>query len=220
MVATSVIAALFFRESIGKRIWFAIGIITAASILLSIDFSDSSTWRFSTGSLLVLGACCCWGLENNCTRKMSAKSPAQIVILKGFGSGGTALVMALIAGDRIPDKPAVIAAAPTLGFLAYGLSIYFYVKAQRFLGASRTSAYYAAAPFAGVILSMLILKEYPSWTFHIAFLLMAAGVVLSVFEKHNHLHRHGLLMHNHAHCHDDMHHGHTHPLPVKGLAQP
>ena len=216
MVATSVIAVLFFREAIGKRIWCAIGIITVASIILSINFSDASTWNFSIGSILVLGACCCWGLENNCTRKMSSKSPTQIVILKGFGSGGTAFVIALISGDSIPEKYSVVFAALLLGFVAYGLSIYFYVKAQRFLGASRTSAYYAAAPFAGVMLSTLILKEYPSCTFGIAFLLMVAGVILACFEKHNHLHRHGLLIHNHAHRHDDMHHEHSHTPPVKG----
>jgi len=43
-----------------------------------------------------------------------------------------------------------------LGFVAYGLNIYFYILAQRDLGAARTSAYYAIAPFVGVLLSVII----------------------------------------------------------------
>lgn len=28
-------------------------------------------------------ACICWGIENNCTRKLSSKDPLQIVMVKG-----------------------------------------------------------------------------------------------------------------------------------------
>ena len=203
MVATSVIAAVFFREAVGKRMWHAIGIITLASILLSVDMKDASALSFSVGSLLVMGACCCWGLENNCTRSMSEKSPSQIVILKGFGSGGTALLIALLCGDKIPTAWSTVVYAMLSGFVSYGLSIFFYVKAQRYLGAARTSAYYAAAPFAGVLLSMLILKERPTWMFGAATVLMSFGVFLTIFEKHIHMHHHEKLVHDHAHRHDD-----------------
>jgi len=132
MVATTVIASVFFKEAVGRRIWCAIGIITLASVILSIDFSDSTVWHFSPGSLLVIGACCCWGLENNCTRRLSAKSPAEIVILKGFGSGGTALLIAFLSGDHFPLEWKTIAGGVLLGFVAYGLSIYFYPKLRVF----------------------------------------------------------------------------------------
>ena len=65
IAATSLIALFIFKELISKRVWFAIGLITIASMLLS--FEDMSSFRFSTGSLFVLGACVCWGFENNCT---------------------------------------------------------------------------------------------------------------------------------------------------------
>jgi len=216
MVATSLIALGFFRESIGKRMWFSIGIITIASIFLSIDFSDVSAWEFSSGSLLVIAACGCWGLENNCTRNMSAKSPAEIVIVKGFGSGTTALVIAMLMKNSFPDSLFPIMGAGVLGFVAYGLSIFLYVKAQRYLGAARTSAYYAAAPFMGVLLSMLILKEFPGWNFAVAAWLMLCGVYLAIREKHIHKHLHEKLVHNHAHLHDDQHHNHEHNPPVVG----
>ncbi len=49
-----------------------------------------------------------------------------------------------------------------VGFIAYGLSIYFYVYAQRLLGAARTSAYYAISPFIAAILSLIIFKQIPT----------------------------------------------------------
>lgn len=66
-----------------------------------------------------------------------------------------------------------------LGFVAYGLGIYFYVHAQRILGAARTSAYYAVAPFISVFLSLLLFRETPGLLFAAALFLMIIGAWLS-----------------------------------------
>ncbi|WNY25762.1 DMT family transporter [Methanolapillus millepedarum] len=218
MVATSVIALIFFKEAVGKRMWLSIGIITLASIILSIDWT-ASTFRFSTGSLLVLAACCCWGLENNCTRNMSEKDPAQIVILKGFGSGlGAALIFFLFGqsthSEFLPEiPPQILLYAMILGFVSYGLSIFLYVKAQRHLGAARTSAYYAAAPFMGVIVSFILFGTNVTASFWVAAALMIIGVWLAVKENHNHEHLHEEITHEHRHGHDDGHHDHEWTTP-------
>lgn len=216
MVTTSVIALVCFNEAVGRRMWFSIGIITLASVLLSIDFTDISAWRFSRGSLLVIAACGCWGMENNCTRNISAKSPAAIVVVKGFGSGLTALAIASLTGNPFPSSCIAIVETLLLGFVAYGLSIFLYIKAQRFLGAARTSAYYAAAPFMGVLLSMLIWRELPSWNFAIAVFFMLWGTWLAFSENHVHCHSHEALKHDHAHRHDDRHHNHVHTPSAPG----
>ena len=65
-----------------------------------------------------------------------------------------------------------------LGFVAYGLSIYFYVYAQRGLGAAKTSAYYAVAPFIGVLLSLVIFREIPGVLFFAALAIMIFGTWL------------------------------------------
>ena len=70
-----------------------------------------------------------------------------------------------------------------LGLVAYGLNIYTYVYAQRLLGASRTSAYYAIAPFIGAFLSLIIFPEIPGGAFLIALILMLAGAWLSSSDK-------------------------------------
>lgn len=172
IVATSIIALLIFREAISRRLWLAIVLVTLSSIVLS--FEDMSSFSFSLGSVFVLLACVCWGFENNCTRNLSKSDPLEIVVIKGFGSGVGALVIALACGERLPGVICILGAL-VLGFVAYGLSIFFYIYAQRDLGAAKTSAYYALAPFIGVILSFVILGERPTLSFAIGLVIMILG---------------------------------------------
>lgn len=172
IVATSLIALFIFKESISKRLWTAIGLITISSIVLSVE--DISSLSFSFGSIFVLLASVSWGFENNCTRMLSVKDPLQVVIIKGFGSGLGSLIISFILKETSTDAVYIIATL-LLGFVAYGLSIYFYVCAQRELGAAKTSAYYAIAPFIGVGLSFIIFLEIPTILFVIALLIMIIG---------------------------------------------
>lgn len=172
IVATSLIALCIFKEVIQRRLWLAIFLVTLSSILLSLE--DLSSFQFSWGSVFVLLACVCWGFENNCTRMLSSKNPAQIVIIKGFGSGVGALILSFITGEYFTHIGYIILAL-LLGFVAYGLSIYFYIYAQRDLGAAKTSTYYAISPFIGAFLSLVIFRELPSAIFLIALVIMATG---------------------------------------------
>ena len=176
IVATSLIALFIFKERISRRLWLAIGLIVLSSALLTVE-GGGAEFSLSLGSLLVLLACCCWGMENNCTRMLSQSDPQEIVIVKGLGSGAGALLVALLSGESFPALR-FVPAALLLGFVAYGLSIYFYVWAQRSLGAARTSAYYAVAPFIGVLLSLVIFRQWPGWLFFLALVIMIAATVL------------------------------------------
>ena len=175
IVATAVIALLAFQERVAARTWAGIAVITVSCALLSLE--GEAALSFSSGSLLVLGACLCWGVENNCTSRLSQRDPAQVVIVKGLGSGAGALAVALVAGDALPAPPDALAAL-LLGFVAYGLSIFFYVYAQRGLGAARTSAYYAVNPFIGAALSLVLFRTVPGPAFLLALALMALGAWL------------------------------------------
>lgn len=131
----------------------------------------------------------CWGVENNCTRKLSSKDPLEIVLLKGIFSGLGSLAIGLCVGERVTALWSVFAVLG-VGFVAYGLSIFFYVYAQRKLGAARTSAYYAIAPFIGALLSLIIFRDVPHYTYFIALGLMVVGAWLCsndepVFKKKN-----------------------------------
>lgn len=179
IVATTVIALFLFKEKVSKWLWAAIGLITISSVMLSFDGGGSL--KFSVGSLFVLAATACWGLENNCTRSISGKSTYQIVAIKGFFSGAGSLAVALVIGERAPDFQYVLPAM-LLGFVAYGLSIFTYIRAQKTLGAARTSAYYAAAPFIGVLLSFLLLHDRLSAGYFGALLVMGIGAGIVVYD--------------------------------------
>lgn len=177
IVATTVFALALFHETVSKRLWAAVGLITLSSAVLTFEGGESL--RFSLGSVFVLGAAACWGLENNCTRRISGKSAYQIVTVKGLCSGAGSFVTALVLGEELPEAR-YVPPAMLLGFVAYGLSIFTYVRAQKDLGAARTSAYYAAAPFLGALLSFLLLGEALSAHYLAALGIMAAGTALVV----------------------------------------
>ena len=180
IVATAIIALMVFKEKISTRLWFGIFFVTLSCGILS--FEDVSSLRFSYGSLFVLLATICWGFENNCTRKISSKDPLQIVLLKGIFSGIGSLIIGLFIGERIEALWSIVSVL-CVGFVAYGLSIYFYVYAQRLLGAARTSAYYAVAPFIAAILSLIIFREIPDVTYFVELVLMIVGAWLSSQDK-------------------------------------
>ena len=205
IVATTVIALCIFKEAVSKRLWIAIALITLSSIILSFEGTESL--QFSYGSLFVLLATICWGFENNCTRNISSKDTYEIVTVKGFFSGLGSLSIAFIRKEVFPGA-GYIAAALILGFVAYGLSIFLYVRAQNTLGAAKTSAYYAVAPFVGAFLSFVFLREKLSVFYLTALVVMSAGSVMVVCDTlvrhHSHCHQHTF-----THTHDGVTHTHT-----------
>lgn len=176
IVATALVALFVFKEAISPRLWAGIIAVTAACLLLSFEDMGSGM-KFSSGALFVLLACVCWGFENNCTRKISSKDPMQIVLIKGLFSGSASIIIGFCLGERITTAWSVFAVL-AVGFVAYGLSIFFYVHAQRKLGAARTGAYYAVSPFIGTLLSLLIFRTVPHFTFFIALAVMLVGAWL------------------------------------------
>jgi len=177
IVATSLIALFIFKEKISKLLWGAIALVVAASVILS--FEGSGAFVFNSGSLFVLAASVCWGMENNCTNKISHKSAVEIVVIKGCFSGLGSLIVALIVGETLPALKWMVLVL-LLGFVAYGLSINFYIRAQSTLGAAKTSAFYSVAPFLGVAFSMLLLGERPGVQFYVGLLIMAVSTVLMI----------------------------------------
>ncbi len=206
-VATTLIAAVAFKEAISRRAWWAVILITLSGVFLSIKINGS--WGFSLGALGIIAACIFWGMDNNFTRNISAKDPLTIVTIKGLGAGTFSLGMALILGNRFPAF-GIALGAMLLGSLSYGASIVLFIRAMRGLGAARTSALFGTAPLVGILLSVLLLRESPNWMFAVALPLMALGTLLLVNEEHEHCHVHEATMHEHVHTHDDGHHDHEH----------
>ena len=177
IVCTSVIALIIFKEVISKKMWIAIVLITISSFILSIDLSES--FSFSWGSLFILAATLCWGFENNCTRNLADKNTYLIVIIKGLFSGLGSLIVSMLLKEN-HSLNIYILYALLLGFVAYGLSIFFYIKAQGVIGASKTSAYYSLAPFIGTFFSYILLGEDLMYTYFIGLSIMIIGTIIVV----------------------------------------
>jgi drug/metabolite transporter (DMT)-like permease len=205
-VGTTLIALLFFHESISRRALGAVFAITLASIFLSTDFAGG--FAFSLGALGVILACVLWGVDNNFTRDISARDPLTIVAWKGLVAGTFSLLLGLALGQRPPALITTLGIL-LLGFISYGLSTMLFIYSMRGLGAARTSALYGTAPLAGVLLSFLIFHDPLTPLFILAAVLMVAGALLLANEEHAHFHIHMPVVHEHRHSGTDEFHRHA-----------
>lgn len=214
-VFTALLAWFAFKEHFDRRIMIGILAIIVGGVLLS--WASETHFGFSVGSLSIIAAALCWGLDNNFTRNISASDPIQIAAIKGLTAGLTNCLLALVLGAKLPAIPLILIVG-LIGFLGYGISLSLYVKALRFLGTARTGAYFSTAPFAGAFISLLVLKEPVTMNFVIAAIFMGIGVWLHLTEKHDHEHTHQAMTHQHLHVHDE-HHQHEHS-PTDSVSEP
>jgi len=204
-VLTSLLAWFVFKENFDRRIFIGMLLIVAAGVLLSWQRPAAGVpW----GALAIVGACLCWGIDNNLTRKVSASDAVQIAGVKGLVAGSVNLAIGAALGMHLPAWQTVWQAG-VVGLCGYGLSLVLFVLALRHLGSARTGAYFSAAPFVGAALALTMLGERPEWSFWGAAALMGAGIWLHLSERHEHEHEHAALDHAHRHSHDEHHqHGH------------
>jgi drug/metabolite transporter (DMT)-like permease len=210
-VATMVIAWIGFRENVDRRLLIGAAAITAGAVLLSLGAratGGASDGNTLVGSLLIAAACVGWGIDNNVTRGLSSADPMQITMIKGLAAGAINMALALMTGAQFP-APSLLLLAATVGFVGYGISLVLFVRAMRYLGAARTSAYFSTAPFIGALLALALFSGTLTTSILVAGLLMGWGVYLHLTESHSHEHVHSELEHEHSHTHD-AHHQHSH----------
>ena len=204
--ATALMAWFIFHENFNRRI--ALGLICLTAGAAALAWSGTPTLETIIGPVAIIGACIMWGLDNNLTRKVSLADPLQIAKLKGLVAGPVNVALGLWAGGALPSTLDALLAG-MVGFLGYGVSIAFFVIALRHLGAARTGAYFATAPFLGAVVAVFALGEPVTIQLLMAAGLMGLGVWLHLTERHEHKHTHQPLAHTHSHLHDE-HHRHQH----------
>lgn len=212
-VLTALLAWIVFRENAGRRIVTGMALIVAGGVVLSWP-TDSDAGNEWLGPLLIAGACLCWAIDNNLTRKVSASEALFIAGGKGLIAGVVNTLLAFALGAALPGWQ-LVAPAMLVGFLGYGVSLFLFVLALRGLGTARTGAYFSTAPFIGAAIAMLFFGESTTVPFWIAAALMAAGLWLHLTERHAHRHTHEAMAHDHAHMHDE-HHQHRHDFDWDG----
>lgn len=209
-VFTSVLAWVVFRENVDRRVLVGMIAIVAGAVVISVP--TGAAFGSPLPALAVLGACLCWGIDNNLTRTVSLTDATWLAAVKGLIAGPVNLALAFVLGARLPDF-VHIAGGLTTGFFAYGVSLALFILALRHVGTARAGAYYSVAPFFGALLAVLLGAPI-TLPLMAAAALMAVGVWLHLTERHEHEHTHEPMTHTHWHTHDDGHHEHSHEEPV------
>ena len=209
-VFTAVLAWVVFRENVDRRVALGMLAIVAGAVVLSIPTGAElgALWP----SLAILGACLCWGIDNNLTRMIALTDATWLAAVKGGVAGPVNLGIALGLGATLPAIP-VILGSMAVGVLAYGVSLVLFIVALRHVGTARAGAYFSIAPFFGALLAVA-LGAPVTVPLVIAAVLMAIGVGLHLTERHDHEHTHMAITHDHGHTHDD-HHQHDHDDTVE-----
>lgn len=209
---TAVLARLLYRETMDARVWVAMLLLVGGGALLALDQAAAGSGQLA-GLLAVLVATAAWGADNAASRALAERDPGQVVLAKCSLGAGATLVLALAAGEPMPPWPVALGLL-AVGASGYGLSLRFYLLAQRGFGAARTGSVFACAPFIGALGAVALGDRSGGWLMAGAGALMALGVFLHLFERHAHEHAHERMEHEHAHDHADGHHGHVHdPMP-------
>ena len=218
-VFTAVLARLWYHETLDRRVVLAMALLTLGGMLLVFDRAASGGGA-TLGLLAVTVATAAWGVDNTLSRALAERDPGQVVMFKG-ALGALATTVLALAFAEPPPRPGPAFALLAVGASGYGLSLRFYLLAQRAFGAARTGSVFAFAPFVGAALAVALGERSGSaWMFGGA-ALMLLGIVLHLAERHTHAHAHEATLHEHAHTHDDGHHAHVHDLmPVGSHSHP
>ena len=215
-VFTAVLARMWYHETLDRRVITAMILLTLGGMVLVIDRANAGTGGTSQilGLLAVMVATAAWGVDNTLSRAVADRDPGQVVMFKGALGAVATTLMAVVLGEPVPVLLPSLALL-TVGATGYGLSLRFYLLAQRAFGAARTGSVFAFAPFVGALFAFLLGERSGSAWMLVGAVLMASGIVLHLAESHGHEHEHDESEHEHAHGHDDGHHTHTHDsLPV------
>ena len=212
-VFTAGLARLWYHETLDRRVTLAMVLLTLGGMALVFDRAEGGASQM-LGLLAVMVATAAWGVDNTLSRAVAPRDPGQVVMFKGAIGAIATTLLALVVGEPVPGPwPALALLA--VGATGYGLSLRFYLLAQRAFGAARTGSVFAFAPFVGALFAFVLGERSGSAWMLAGAVLMAVGIVLHLAESHAHEHEHDEVEHEHAHSHDDGHHLHAHdPLPL------
>lgn len=211
---TAVLAWKLYYETMDRRVWLALCLLLVGGLLLILDQGQQGNAQW-LGLVAVLVATAAWGVDNTLSRGVADRDPGQVVLVKAALGALATAVVAVGLGEPGPTPVATLGLV-AVGATGYGLSLRFYLLAQRAFGAARTGSVFAFAPFIGAVVAFALGDRSASALMGLGGLLMLLGVVLHLTETHDHAHVHDALAHEHAHHHDDGHHTHGHVVMPEG----
>lgn len=213
-VFTAILAWRWYGETLDRRVIAAVALLLLGGVVLVLEQGLAGQVQL-LGLLAVTVATIAWGVDNTLSRGVADRDPGQVVVVKATLGTVATVLMAWLWGEPVPGLATMLALL-AVGATGYGLSLRFYLLAQREFGAARTGSVFAFAPFIGALGAFALGDRSGSWLMGLGGVFMICGVVLHLAERHEHSHTHEALEHEHAHTHDDDHHLHGHDVMPAG----
>ena len=213
-VFTALLAWRWYGETLDRRVIVAVTLLLVGGVVLVLEQGLVGQVQL-LGLLAVTVATMAWGIDNTLSKGVADRDPGQVVLVKAVLGTLATVLMGWLWNEPVPGLGPALALL-AVGATGYGLSLRFYLLAQRAFGAARTGSVFAFAPFIGALGAFVLGDRSGSWLMGVGGLLMVCGVVLHLAERHEHAHVHESLEHEHAHTHDDGHHTHTHDVMPSG----
>ncbi|KQP46100.1 DMT family transporter [Pseudorhodoferax sp. Leaf274] len=213
-VFTAILAWRWYGETLDRRVIAAVALLLLGGVVLVLEQGLAGQVQL-LGLLAVTVATIAWGVDNTLSRGVADRDPGQVVVVKATLGTVATVLMAWLWGEPVPGLATMLALL-AVGATGYGLSLRFYLLAQREFGAARTGSVFAFAPFIGALGAFALGDRSGSWLMGLGGVFMICGVVLHLAERHEHSHTHETLEHEHAHTHDDNHHLHGHDVMPAG----
>ena len=210
---TALLAWRLYGETMDKRVGLAMLLLLLGGMALVLDQGRLGGVQMM-GLLAVMLATASWGIDNTLSRALAERDPGQVVFFKAAMGTAFTAGLAWLYGETVPSSMAALGLI-AVGAMGYGLSLRFYLLAQRAFGAARTGSVFAFAPFIGAALAFTMGDRSSGVLMAAGGMLMLGGVILHLMENHGHAHVHDSMDHEHAHNHSDGHHNHVHdPIPL------
>lgn len=177
---TVLIAFAFLQERGARKDYCGIFLLLLGVVFITTngEFDRLTLTKEVVGSLLIIGACLFWGIDNNLSKFLSKKRDIVMVTgLKCSIGGAVLLVMSLLLRVSFIIPVTSIPYILSAGAFSIAFSILLFLFALREIGAMRTGVIFSTSSLFGAIFAFVILRE----AFTLIQLLAGLAMLLGVF---------------------------------------
>jgi drug/metabolite transporter (DMT)-like permease len=126
---TAVRAWRLYRKTMDRRVWAAMGLLLAGGMVLVVDQGRQGDAQLA-GLMAVLLATAAWGVDNTLSRGVADRGPGQVVLVKAALGAFSTTALAAAMDEPLSTLTAALGLL-AVGATGYGLSLRFYLLAQR-----------------------------------------------------------------------------------------
>lgn len=177
---TVLIGFAFLKERGTKKDYFGIILLLVGVVFITTngEFQGLTLTSEATGSLLIIGACLFWSIDNNLSKFLSKKRDIIMITgLKCFIGGAVLLAISLFVGINFEIPLISIPYILSVGAFSIAFSILLFLFALREIGSMRTGVVFSTSSVFGAMFAFVVLRE----AFTLIQLLAGLAMLLGVY---------------------------------------